>query len=123
MAIDAKKSPMKKKVNGESKINEIIVEGGGQIVKMEIDCSAIVEVKIPEAEKLAKENRLNEALELLLGVEKQTRNGADMHSACKVLVAIVKLCYEVTIDFVRKLSFDSRILKGLNVLGRKLGSS
>lgn len=97
---ETKKSPLKKKVKGESKLNEIIVEGGGQIVKMEVDCSAIVEVKIPDAERLAKENRLNEALELLLGVEKQTRNGADMHSACKVLVAIVKLCYEVEYFFV-----------------------
>ncbi len=44
---DAKKSPSKKKGDGENKINEIISEGTGQIVKMEVDCSAIVEEKIP----------------------------------------------------------------------------
>ena len=93
---DSKKSPSKKKLAGaDSKFNEIIVEGGGAVIKMEVDCSAIVEQKIPEAHKLAKENRLNEALDVLLGLEKQTRTGSDMHSTCKVLVAIVQICYEV----------------------------
>jgi hypothetical protein len=118
---EVKKSPLKKKVNGDAKINEIIVEGGGQVVKMEVDCSAIVEVKIPEAEKLAKENRLNEALELLLGVEKQTRNGADMHSACKVLVSIVKLCYEVKIVIISSLAVQ--VIQHLTFPGSKLGPS
>ena len=94
---DTKKSPSKKKGDGESKINEIISEGTGQVVKMEVDCSAIVEEKIPQADKLAKENKLTEALELLLSLEKQTRSGSDMHSTSKVLVKIVQICYEVPI--------------------------
>lgn len=92
---DAKKSPSKKKGDGESKINEIISEGTGQIVKMEVDCSAIVDEKMPQVEKLAKEGKLTEALDLLLSLEKQTRSGSDMHSTSKVLVKIVQICYEV----------------------------
>ena len=84
-----------KKMESDSKFNEIIVEGSGQIVKMEVDCSAVVDEKIPLAQKFAKENKLEEALELLLGLEKQTRNGSDMHSSCKILVTVVQICYEV----------------------------
>jgi 26S proteasome regulatory subunit N5 len=62
---------------------------------MEVDCSAAVAEKLPQAEKLAKENRLDEALELLMVLEKQTRSGSDMHSTSKVLVKVVQLCYEV----------------------------
>merc|ERR1712038_1519413 len=81
----------------ESKINEIIADGsglGGANPKMEVDYSETVKEKIPVAEKLASEGKLNEALEILLGLEKQTRTGADMHSTSKILVAVVKLCYE-----------------------------
>jgi len=91
----APKSPSKKKgEDTESKINDIL-ENVGQAVKMDVDCSKIVEEKIPEAKKLAKDKKLNEALDLLLNLEKQTRTGSDMHSTSKVLVAIVQLCYEV----------------------------
>ena len=93
---EAAKSPSKKKGDDtESKINDIL-ENVGQVVKMDVDCSKIVEEKIPEAKKLAQDKRLNEALDLLLSLEKQTRTGSDMHSTSKVLVAIVQLCYEVT---------------------------
>ena len=44
-------------------------------------------------QKLAESN-LNEALEMLMNLEKQTRQGADMHSTAKVLICIVQLCYE-----------------------------
>ena len=37
--------------------------------------------------------KLNEALEMLLGLEKQTRTGADMMSTSKILVAIVTMCH------------------------------
>ena len=40
------------------------------------------------------ESNLNEALEMLMNLEKQTRQGADMHSTAKVLICIVQLCYE-----------------------------
>ena len=82
-------------LTSDSKFNEIIVEGSGQIVKMEVDCSAVVDEKLPVAQKLAKENKLAEALDVLLGLEKQARTGSDMHSSCKILVTIVQLCYEV----------------------------
>ena len=84
----------------QSKINEIISEGGGGPagtgVKMEIDYSAAVEEKIPQAKELASQGKLDEAIEMLLTLEKQTRTGADMHSTSKVLVAIVQLCFEVS---------------------------
>jgi len=38
--------------------------------------------------------KLTEAVETLLSLEKQTRTAADMHSTSKLLVAIVKMCYE-----------------------------
>ena len=83
----------------QSKINEIISEGGGGAggagVKMEVDYSSTVEEKIPQAKKLAAQNKLDDALEMLLALEKQTRTGADMHSTSKVLVAIVQICFEV----------------------------
>jgi len=81
----------------QSKINEIISEGGGgsgSNVKMEVDYSSTVEEKIPQAKELAAQNKLEDALEMLLALEKQTRTGADMHSTSKVLVAIVQICFE-----------------------------
>lgn len=67
---------------------------GGKIVKMEVDYSSTVTEKLPICEKLAKEGKLNEALEILLSLEKQSRTGSDTHSNSRVLVAIVKLCFE-----------------------------
>ena len=64
---------------------------GGANPKMEVDYSETVKEKIPVAEKLASEGKLNEALEILLGLEKQTRTGADMMSTSKILVSIVKV--------------------------------
>ena len=86
----------------QSKINEIISEGGGGTggnVKMEVDYSSTVEEKIPQAKELAAQNKLEDALEMLLALEKQTRTGADMHSTSKVLVAIVQICFEVRVKF------------------------
>ena len=86
----------------QSKINEIISEGGGgsgSNVKMEVDYSSTVEEKIPQAKELAAKNKLEDALEMLLALEKQTRTGADMHSTSKVLVAIVQICFEVRFDY------------------------
>lgn len=102
-----KGSPQKNKVSGDkkpkddadiqSKINEIISEGGGtggMGVKMEVDYSTTVEEKIPKAKELAAQNKLDDALEMLIALEKQTRTGCDMHSTSKVLVAIVQICFE-----------------------------
>lgn len=46
---------------------------GGKIVKMEVDYSETVTEKLPICQKLAKEGKLQEALNILLALEKQTR--------------------------------------------------
>uniref|UniRef100_A0A4W4GUB8 26S proteasome non-ATPase regulatory subunit 12 n=1 Tax=Electrophorus electricus TaxID=8005 RepID=A0A4W4GUB8_ELEEL len=66
----------------------------GKIVKMEIDYSATVDQRLPECEKMAKEGKLQEAVESLLSLEKQTRTASDMVSTSRILVAIVQMCYE-----------------------------
>ena len=66
-------------------------------VKMEVDYSTTVEEKIPKAKELAAQNKLDDALEMLIALEKQTRTGCDMHSTSKVLVAIVQICFEVRV--------------------------
>ncbi|XP_070580943.1 26S proteasome non-ATPase regulatory subunit 12-like [Ptychodera flava] len=62
--------------------------------KMEVDYSDTVNKRIPECEEMVKQGKLSEALESLLSLEKQTRTAADAHSTGKILVAIVKFCYE-----------------------------
>lgn len=66
----------------------------GRILKMEVDYSATVDEKIPLCQQLCKDGKLSEALDILLSLEKQTRTGADTHSCGRVLVAIVRLCFE-----------------------------
>lgn len=90
---EEKKSEKPKSDDIEAKINDIIMEGSGKAVKMEVDYSETVAKKIPEAKKLAEKN-LAEALEMLMNLEKQTRTGADTHSTAKVLVCIVQICFE-----------------------------
>jgi len=94
-ATQEKSSPKKGKKQDdktkEEKINEIIADGG-TMVKMEVDHSATCDEKLPVAESLADSGKLDEALEMLLSLEKQTRTGADTHSTSRVLVLIVKLC-------------------------------
>lgn len=46
---------------------------GGRIVKMEVDYSSTCDDKIPICKVMAAEGKLNEALEVLLSLEKQTR--------------------------------------------------
>ncbi|CAG8605921.1 7977_t:CDS:10 [Paraglomus brasilianum] len=62
--------------------------------KAEQDLKPIVEAQLPETEALAKQGRLHQALEQLLALEKQTRQAADLDSSTRVLVHIVKLCFE-----------------------------
>ena len=67
----------------------------GRIVKMEVDYSATCDEKIPLSKEMAKNpNKFNEALEMLLQLEKQTRVGADMVSSSRVLIAIVQICFD-----------------------------
>lgn len=66
----------------------------GKLEKMDKDFSPQVDVLLPETEALAKQGKLNEALDKLLSIEKQARNAADQASTGRILVQVVKLCYE-----------------------------
>lgn len=68
----------------------------GKIVKMEIDYSDQVNETLTKCEKLVKGNpsKLEEAIELLSVLEKQTRAGADMHSTSRILVGICQLAFD-----------------------------
>lgn len=74
--------------------SETITDMKGNIVKMEVDYSDTCDKKIPECEQMAKNGKLIEALESLMTLEKQTRTAADMSSTSRVLVAVVKMCFE-----------------------------
>lgn len=52
---------------------EPLTTDGGRIVKMEVDYSATCDEKIAVAESLAASGKLQEALDTLLVLEKQTR--------------------------------------------------
>ncbi|XP_057376771.1 26S proteasome non-ATPase regulatory subunit 12-like [Daphnia carinata] len=67
---------------------------GGRIVKMEVDYSSTCDDKIPICKALAAEGKINEALEILYALEKQTRTGADAISTGRILEAIVQICFE-----------------------------
>jgi len=64
-----------------------------EVTKMEVDYSSTCDQKLPEAEALAKTN-LQEAIDMLIALEKQTRIGGDMISTGRILVTVVRLCYE-----------------------------
>ena len=63
----------------------------GQVIKAEKDFTKDVDKLIPEAEELAGSN-LQQAIDKLLVLEKQTRQASDLPSTSKILVAIVQLC-------------------------------
>ncbi|KAG0770596.1 hypothetical protein G6F33_001046 [Rhizopus arrhizus] len=67
----------------------------GRLEKMDKDFSPQVDALLPETETLAKQGKINEALDKLLSLEKQARNAADQESTGRILVRVVKLCYEV----------------------------
>jgi 26S proteasome regulatory subunit N5 len=54
----------------------------------------LLDTNIPPARELAKAGKLDEALENLLNVEKQTRLAADYHSTSEVCNEILTLCYD-----------------------------
>ncbi|KAG0304624.1 26S proteasome non-ATPase regulatory subunit 12 [Dissophora globulifera] len=66
------------------------------IQKMEKDCSAIVDAQFPEIDAAAKSGNLTKALELLLGLEKQTRSSADLASSTRVLKRFIQLTFEAS---------------------------
>jgi len=62
--------------------------------KMQEDFSAKVEQVVPEQQKLAQAGKLNEAIENLLALEKQTRQAEDYHSTSRLAKEILRLCFE-----------------------------
>ena len=70
----------------------------GKLIKMEVDYSDTVDLQIPKSEELARTGDLNAALESLLVLEKQCRQGGDAVSSGKVLCAIIKVCADVKND-------------------------
>ncbi|KAJ3336519.1 26S proteasome non-ATPase regulatory subunit 12 [Gonapodya sp. JEL0774] len=62
--------------------------------KIEKDWSKEVDEILPKAAAIAKDSKLQEALELLLALEKQTRSSADVLSNGRVLIQIVSLIHE-----------------------------
>lgn len=62
--------------------------------KMQEDFSGVVSTMIPENQKLAKNGKIQEALDNLYSLEKQTRQAEDQISTSKVAIAIIKICFE-----------------------------
>nr|CAG4636118.1 EOG090X04UV [Eubosmina coregoni]SVE69754.1 EOG090X04UV [Eubosmina coregoni] len=67
---------------------------GGRIVKMEVDYSSTCDEKIPLCKSMAAEGKINEGLEILYALEKQTRTGADAISTGRILEGIVQICFD-----------------------------
>ncbi|OAF68579.1 26S proteasome regulatory subunit RPN5 [Intoshia linei] len=53
-----------------------------------------VDTRIPKAIELAKENKFDDAMEMLFILEKQCRTGGDIASNSKVILTIIDLCKE-----------------------------
>ncbi|XP_045448880.1 26S proteasome non-ATPase regulatory subunit 12 [Melitaea cinxia] len=70
------------------------LDASGKIIKMEVDYSATCDEKIPLWKSWALSGRVQEAIDQLLALEKQTRTGADMASTARILVTIVQICFE-----------------------------
>ena len=68
----------------------------GKIVKMEIDYSDQVNEALSKYQELVKKDptKLQEAIESLSNLEKQTRSAADMHSTSRLLVGICQLAFD-----------------------------
>jgi len=62
--------------------------------KQERDFTTEVDVLLPEADKLAKSGKLQEALDKLFVLEKQTRNASDLASTTRLAKAIVQHSYD-----------------------------
>ncbi|GMS84216.1 hypothetical protein PENTCL1PPCAC_6391, partial [Pristionchus entomophagus] len=78
----------------ESLAHLAATSGDGRLFKMDIDYTSQVDAALPKAEALAKKGDVSGALDSLSNLEKQTRLGSDMKSNARIVVAIVKMCYE-----------------------------
>ncbi|KJE98064.1 proteasome 26S non-ATPase subunit 12 [Capsaspora owczarzaki ATCC 30864] len=63
-------------------------------VKMEEDLSGVVDARLPEIQSLSESGKVNEAVDQLLALEKQTRVACDALSTGRVLVAIVSTLFK-----------------------------
>lgn len=66
----------------------------GQLIKQEADYTKLVDEKIAECEKIVEKGNLQDAIEILYQVEKMARTAADAPSTARILVAIVKFCFQ-----------------------------
>lgn len=67
-------------VGGESALRDTnVITDGGRLVKMEVDYSTTCDEKIPAAQKLTKEGNVQEAVDMLMVLEKQTRTVSHHH--------------------------------------------
>ncbi|KAL1914983.1 uncharacterized protein VTP21DRAFT_7688 [Calcarisporiella thermophila] len=62
--------------------------------KIKEDLSPAVDAAMPQAEELARQNKLSEAIEKLLVIEKKARQAEDLASTSRILVGIIRLCFE-----------------------------
>ncbi|TFK36897.1 PCI domain-containing protein [Crucibulum laeve] len=62
--------------------------------KQEKDFSKEVDVLIPEAEALVRSGKLQEGLDKLFALEKQTRNASDLASTTRLVKAVIQHCYD-----------------------------
>jgi len=70
-------------------------DGGSIFNKMEKDYSEETKQKVEQAKQLAKQNKLDDAIEnVLLPLEKLTRLAGDMPSTSEILEAVVEICFE-----------------------------
>ncbi|KAL7746513.1 proteasome regulatory particle subunit [Sorochytrium milnesiophthora] len=67
----------------------------GKLSKPEKDYSATCDEELPKAEALGKSGKFSQAIDALMSLEKQTRNAADMASNSRVLIQIIRLCWEL----------------------------
>ncbi|KAF9269999.1 PCI-domain-containing protein [Marasmius fiardii PR-910] len=81
--------------------------------KQEKDFTPEVDALLPEAESLAKAGKLQDALDKLFVLEKQTRNAADLASTTRLLKAISQHCYDAR-DF-------TQLNNSISVLSKKHG--
>lgn len=63
------------KAGGEEAVTSMgnVITEGGRLVKMEVDYSTTCDEKLPAAQQLAKDGRVQEAVDILMTLEKQSR--------------------------------------------------
>ena len=66
----------------------------GEVLKADRDFTKEVDSLIPEAESLAAQGQTQNAIDKLLGLEKQTRQASDLPSTSRVIIKIVTICKE-----------------------------